>query len=135
MFESDTTLDRHICTSQGEKEVHVDEGEAGRNTVGHFIPYITHQLEPAKTHQSRAAGFSYRKLQNSWSNQTAGGTLHFEDTDLIHLDKTRPLNPYLNISIDGKLIPNHNDIWGDAVVSFVRDLIMISTLPVESSKK
>lgn len=131
LFETDTTLHRHICSRQGEKELLVDEGEAGRNTIGHFKPYLTHELRPAKTHKLRAAGFSYQMLQNSWSNQQAGGTLQFEDTDLVHLDKTRPLNPYLNITVDGALIPNHNDIWRDSVVSFIRDMIVISTLPVK----
>ena len=134
-FESDTTLTRHQCTEKGEKELLVDEGEAGRNTVGHFDPYLTHHLVLAKTKRLRSAEFSYRALQNTWANQKAGGTLHFEDTDLIHLDRTRPLNPYLNITVDGELIHNHNDIWGDAVISFVRDLIVISTLPVQPTKQ
>lgn len=135
MFESDTVLHRHECTSHGEKELLVDEGEASRNTVGHFAPYITHDLVPAKTKQLRGAAFTFQKLKNTWSNQIPGGTLHFEDTDLVHLDKTTPLNPYLNISVDGRLIPNHNDIWGDAVVSFIRDLIVVSTLPAGQVKK
>ena len=135
LFETDTTLHRYICTRGGKKELLVDEAEAGRNTVGHFAPYLTHELLPAKTHVSRAEGFSYQMLMNNWWSQQPGGTLHFEDTDLVHLDKTRPLNPYLNISVDGALIPNHNDIWGDAVVSFIRDMIVISTMPMEAQKK
>lgn len=134
-FETDTVLHRHECTSKGKKELLVDEGEASRNTVGHFAPYITHDLVPAKTRQVRSAAFSYKALKNTWATQKPGGTLHFEDVDLVHLDKTTPINPYLNVSVDGRLIPNHNDIWGDAVVSFIRDLIVISTLPVETPKQ
>ena len=48
---------------------------------------------------------------------------------LVHLGKTHPFNPYLNIRVDKRLIPNHNDIWGDEVIGFIRDLITVSTMP------
>ncbi|NNE63649.1 MAG: lipase [Gammaproteobacteria bacterium] len=133
LFESHTTLTRRQCTKQGVKELLVDEGEADRNTVGHFEPYLTHRLLPAKTKMTRSADFSYRQARNSWARQQQMGTLNFEDTDLIHLGKTRPLNPYLNVKVDSELISDHNDIWGDSVISFVRDLIIISTLPIEAA--
>ncbi|SDZ09096.1 esterase [Nitrosomonas sp. Nm33] len=131
IFETHTTLKRHHCTASGPKEIFIDEGEADRNTIGHFEPYLTHELVPATTKQLRGSDFSYRQLQNTWSKQTHEGTLHFEDVDLIHLGNTQPLNPYLNIYVDGKLIPDHNKIWGDSVISFIRDLIVLSSLPVK----
>ena len=112
----------------------VDEGEADRNTVGHFESYLSHHLIPAKTELTRTADFSYRQIRNSWADQKQAGTLHFEDTDLVHLGKTQPLNPYLNVKVDGDLISDHNDIWGDSILRFVRDLIIISTLPIEPTK-
>ena len=99
--------------------------------MGHFEPFLTHSLVPAATKQTRSADFSYRQMQNIWSKQSYGGSLHFEDVDLIHLGHTTPLNPYLNIQVDGELISDHNNIWGDSVISFVRDLIVLSTLPVQ----
>jgi len=131
LFESHTTLQRHYCAADGPKELFIDEGEADRNTVGHFEPFLTHSLVPAATKQTRSADFSYRQMQNIWSKQSYGGSLHFEDVDLIHLGHTTPLNPYLNIQVDGELISDHNNIWGDSVISFVRDLIVLSTLPVQ----
>lgn len=128
-FESHTTLKRHQCTANGPKELTVKEGKADRTTVGHFEPFLTHKLEPSTTKLLRSSDFNYRQLQTAWSRQTHEGTLHFENTNLIHLGKTRPLNPYLNIKVNKKLIPDHNDIWGDSVVSFIRDLIVLSTLP------
>ena len=118
-------------TQEGVKELLVDEGEADRNTVGHFEPYLTHHLVLAKSRLTRSADFSYRQTLSSWADQEQRGTLNFEDTDLIHLGKTRPLNPYLNVKVDGDLISGHNDIWGDSIIRFIRDMIIISTLPVE----
>ena len=64
-----------------------------------------------------------------WISQKSSGSLQLEYTELVNLGRTVPLNPYLNIQVDEALIGNHNDIWGDEVVSFIRDLIVVSTLP------
>lgn len=130
-FESHTTLKRHHCTADGPKDLYIKEGKADRNTVGHFEPYLTHKLVPSSTKLMRGSEFSYRQMQTDWSKQIHEGTFHFEETDLVHLGTSQPLNPYLNIQVDGKLIPDHNDIWGDSVISFIRDLIVLSTLPAK----
>ena len=132
-FESHVTLKRHDCTEQGAQSVFISEGQADRNTVGHFEPYLTHHLIQAGSAQTRGSDFNYRQLRNTWAKQKASSTISFNGTDLIHLGKTRPLNPYLNIKVDGDLIPDHNDIWGERVISFLRDLIVISTLPIEGN--
>ncbi len=132
LFESHTTLSRQQCTEEGARELLVDEGEADRKTVGHFKPYLTHHLVPAKSRSTiRSVDFSYRQALTAWFDQQQKGTLQFEDTDLVHLGKTRPRNPYLNITVDSDLISGHNDIWGDSIIRFIRDMIIISTLPVE----
>ena len=107
----------------------IAEGEADRHTVGHFRPYLTHRLVPSKTPETRSAKFNYRTLQNLWSQQKRSDSFVFDNTELIHLGTTVPNNPYLNIRVDRQLIKGHNDIWQDDIVSFLRDLIMISTTP------
>lgn len=131
-FETHTTLDRHNCTGIGKiNPMEIAEGEADRHTVGHFEPYLTHRLSPltTPTPEKRSTKFNYRALQNRWSQQKLSGSFTFENTQLIHLGKTVPNNPYLNIQVDRHLIKGHNDIWHDDIVSFLRDLIMISTIP------
>ncbi|MFA6052282.1 MAG: hypothetical protein WC762_06805 [Methylobacter sp.] len=78
--------------------------------------------------------FNYRGLQSLWSQQKMSGSFAFENTELIHLGKTVPNNPYLNIQVDQDLIEGHNDVWRDEIVSFLRDLIMISTTPGQSAQ-
>jgi hypothetical protein len=131
LFESHTTLERHDCEADGSKDIEIDEGDADRNTVGHFEPYLTHRLVPDSNSLTRGADFNYRDLQTVWSKQRYGNSLPFEGVDLVHLGHTQPLNPYLNIQVDGELISDHNDIWGDRVIGFIRDLIVLSTLPVK----
>lgn len=130
LFETHTTLDRHNCADiSKENPIEIVEGQADRNAVGHFEPYLTHRLNPLAAAEKRSVNFSYRDLQNRWSAQETPGTFGFENTELIHLGKTVPNNPYLNIQVDQHLIKGHNDIWHDDIVSFLRDLIMISTTP------
>jgi len=47
------------------------------------------------------------------------------------LDQSRGQLPAAADQVDGELISDHNDIWGDSVVGFIRDLIVLSTLPVQ----
>lgn len=129
-FETHTTLNRHNCAGIGKTNpMEIAEGKADRHTVGHFEPYLTHRLIPVTTPEKRSTNFNYRALQNLWSQQKMSGSFAFENTELMHLGKTVPNNPYLNIQVDPHLIKGHNDIWHDDIVNFLRDLIMISTTP------
>jgi hypothetical protein len=132
MFESHVSLDRHYCSkagSQGIVPMQIEEGEADRNTVGHFEPYLTHRLNPAPELAARSKDYQIKQIQTIWSQQASGNTLDFDGSQLIHFGRTTPLNPYLNIQVDEALINDHNDIWRPEVVAFIRDLIVISTTP------
>jgi len=127
LFDSHSTLDRHYCDTHGKQAMQLDEGEADRKSVGHFELYQTHKLMPAKKVLKRSANFNFQSLNETWQLLKPAQTMNFETVELQHLDRTRPKNPYLNIYVDKSLISDHNDIWGDEVVSFIRDLIVIST--------
>jgi len=128
LFETHDTLERHYCSEKGKQAMLLDEGEADRKTIGHFETFRTHRLLPAPEAVARSEEFDFQSLQQNWAKQKPAARLLFEAVELQHLDRTRPLNPYLNIYVDEELIGDHNDIWGDEIVSFVRDLIMISTM-------
>jgi len=128
LFETHSTLERHYCQDNKPIPMKIKEGEADRETIGHFKPYLTHTLKVVPDFKTT----ELKKLKTVWSQQAAGGSLDFEGCRLTHLNRTHPLNPYLNIKVDAELISDHNDIWGDEVVGFLRDLIAISTLPVEN---
>jgi len=136
LFESHLTLDRHYCSAPGRQQAtQIDEGSADRTTVGHFTPYQTHHLLPAEVLKARGSDYQVAQIQSAWSAQGFGDTLVFEGSRLESLGRTDPLNPYLNIKVDSELMIGHNDIWGEGIVSFVRDLIVISTTPGNSGTK
>jgi hypothetical protein len=130
LFESYEELNRQICTKDGKAKLTINEGEADRTAIGQFEPYRTHTLTPLQDKNLRKSDFNLRSLKTAWLDQGFGSQLDFEGVSLTHLGRTHPLNPYLNIYVDGSLIKNHGDIWGKEVIGFLRDLIIIATTPI-----
>jgi len=133
LFESHVDIQRHYCSKAGSGGVQpmtIKEGQADRHTVGHFESFQTHYLEPSPTFQSRKENYQIQQIQKDWSSQGYAATVQFEGTKLTNLGRSTPLNPYLNIKVNGKLIEDHNDIWKPEIIAFLRDLIVISTTPV-----
>jgi hypothetical protein len=130
LFENHRDLNRQICTKDGKAKLTINEGEADRTTIGHFKPYQTHKLTPLQDKNLRKSDFNFRSLKTAWLGQSFGSQLDFEYVSLTHLGRTHPLNPFLNIYVDGSLMKNHNDIWGKEVIGFLRDLIIMATTPI-----
>jgi hypothetical protein len=104
----------------------LDEGEADRNTVGHYLPLVSHHLTPLRG-QNAGQVASQPVIKNIWARQTSGGTTQFGRTLLTHLNKTVPRSPYLNIRVDKELMDGHNDIFRPEVGDFIDLLIQMST--------
>ncbi len=134
-FESHEDLNRHICTKDGKAKLTISESEADRTAIGHFKPYQTHTLTPLQDKNMRKSDFNFRSLKTAWSDQSYGSQLDFEGVSLTHLGRTRPLNPFLNIYVDGSLIKNHNDIWGKEIMGFLHDLIIMATTPISETSE
>jgi hypothetical protein len=127
VMETHQELPRYECTATGKAPVLLDEFAADKTAVGHFKPFQTHYMKPREQKSNLDQMQHLLSLQDQWESQTYNGTLEFSQIQLQHLGKTRPLNPYLNIYVDEKIIPNHNDIWDEQVVSFIQELFLIST--------
>jgi hypothetical protein len=82
-FETYNTIERNEC----KRSLTLDEGEADRNTVGHYLPLISHTLTPLDDEKVMQVA-SYANMKNIWSTQTSGGSTQFGSTVLTHLNKT-----------------------------------------------
>ncbi|MFL1501577.1 hypothetical protein ACI77J_11790 [Pseudomonas sp. O64] len=93
-------------------------------TVGHYQPYITHELYKA------APGHpDTQPLMKAWA---AGGQPSTRLTIAgLTLERTQlgDRNPYMNVSVSGDLIKNHNDIGEPQIIEFLKQMILLSTLP------
>ncbi|MDD1611560.1 MAG: esterase [Methylococcaceae bacterium] len=122
VFETHHDIERNDC----KRTLKLDEGEADRNTVGHYPPLITHTLTPLDKEKNLRVA-SYGNMKNIWSTQTPGGSTQYGSTVLTHLNKTNPQNPYLNIRVEEEIIADHNDVFNEKVMEFIRLLIELST--------
>jgi hypothetical protein len=127
VLETHQQLGRYECTETGMKPTQLDEFSADKTAVGHFKPFQTHLMKPRNKVSEANKVQQLLSLQEQWILQTYKGTLYFSQTKLEHLGKTTPLNPYLNIYVDGKIISGHNDIWNDKLFSFIQEMFLVST--------
>lgn len=92
--------------------------------VGHYQPYITHELYKAEPAQPDT-----RPLMKAWA---AGGQPSKRLTIAgLTLERTQlgDRNPYMNVSVNGDLIKNHNDIGEPQIIEFLKQMILLSTVP------
>ena len=122
VFETHHDVERKECKFS----LALEEGEADRNTVGHYLPLISHTLTPL-TNEKDLQLANYKNMKHIWSTQTPGNATQYGSTVLTHLNKTNPRNPYLNIRVDESIIADHNDIFNEKVMEFIRLLIGLST--------
>lgn len=127
VMETHQELSRYECTATGKVSTLLDEFAADKTAVGHFKPFQTHLMKPREQTSNLNQMQQLLSLQSQWESQTHNGTLEFSQIELKHLGKTTPLNPYLNIYVDGTIIADHNDVWGDELLSFIQELFLIST--------
>lgn len=134
-----TAFDSHRTVSRlnkgGGKEQEIDQGVADRNTVGHFEPYITHRLDPDASLQNAEMLQVLDSVRSGWAGDAPGSDIRFRGTVLKHLDKSVTRNPYLNIAVDKKIIPGHNEIYDPRVLDFLANLIMLSTTENEAASR
>lgn len=121
---------------------------ANRETVGHFEPYITHRL--IRTHKeqeekpaqqadlelkpgieaAKADLALSKSIKERWNDISSKNnwTLDFTGSQLRHLGKSQPLNPFYVVSVDKEIIDGHGGIWGPIFVDFMRQFILFSTI-------
>lgn len=121
-------------------EESIEEGESNVSAVGHFEPYRTHRLYPAKfvARGSTSALTSSESLRSallaasSWEDDRPSSKITFGDLILERTATSAGRNPNMVIYVDKQLIADHNDIDDERIIEFIKQLILISTLSKES---
>lgn len=117
----------------------ISQGDANVAAVGHFEPYRTHRLYPAKDAPrgatpalpSRESVRNALEAASAWERDEPGSKIAFADLTLERTPNSAGRNPELLIYVSGELIRDHNDIDDERVIEFVKELVLISTLPQE----
>ena len=122
--------------------------------VGHFEPYVSHELEyaedeglgepeptsrpecgcpylvPAAEVRLRTAE-AMRTLESMWTGEPppSGWALELPGSVLRHNGRFGPLNPYLVVRVDNEIISAHNQIYRPRFIDFLRYFIAWTTAP------
>ncbi|MGR8931627.1 MAG: esterase [Gammaproteobacteria bacterium] len=122
LFETHNDVQRNDCGYSTE----LDEGKADRRTIGHYLPMISHTLDPLAENENLKVA-RHDNVSNLWRTQESGDSTIYGSVVLTHLNKTAPKNPYLNIRVNKEIIGDHNDVFNEKVMAFIRLLITLST--------
>jgi hypothetical protein len=130
------------------------EKRADVQAVGHFEPYVSHELEyaedeglgepeptsrpecgcpylvPAAEVRGRTAR-AMGTLESMWTGEPPppGWALEFPGSVLRHNGRFGPLNPYLVVRVDNEIISAHNQIYRPRFIDFLRYFIAWTTAP------
>jgi hypothetical protein len=131
-FEKERTETRDNPISHARESI--DERQANMKSVGHFDAYRTHYLSAAANSNAAAvAGLSAHERARTvlgagqdWEDDQPGSSIDFPGSVLQRTSNSAGRNPYLNVWVDGALIPSHDAIWDPRVQSFIGHLIFVS---------
>ena len=135
LFENDRNIKRMNKTSRREETIL--EGEANITAIGHFHPYQTHKLYPSSELPAETAALlsssesvrSAYAVRCAWEQDKPGSMIPIAGLTLERSGTSAGRNPYLVIKVDKRLITGHNDIDEDHIIEFLKQFILMSTLP------
>ena len=129
LFEKEKRIAR-LNAVTGEMEV-IKEGSANVTAVGHYSPYRTHRLEAAETSldgaSPRAAARLFSRVSTAWESDTPGSRIEFDGSVLRRAESSAGRNPYLVVQVDKDLIRDHNHLDDPRIISFIQQLVLISS--------
>ena len=114
--------------AQTEKWEEIDQNQANVTAVGHFEPYWTHCLRKAPAVERTAL-----QAGADWIQDRAGNSIAFDGSVLTRTPDSAGQNPYLVVNVEEKLIPNHNDISSPEIIEFIKQMIVISSIPEQQA--
>jgi hypothetical protein len=125
----------------------IDEEDANTTAVGHFGPYITHDLRAGPCPNQRSEGQDtrttvgdpavamlqgYDERSRAWEEDKPGSNIEFKEhytSCLKRNDSTAGRNPNMDVRVDGEIIKNHGDVDNPRMIEFIKQLILLSSQP------
>lgn len=118
-------------------ESHVSPEQRRRNVtaLGHYPPFLTHDLDLLADAGAAPAYRSLREVGCAWQDFQSGQTPTWS-LGGVALSRRPPMqqgsqqrNPFYNVAVDGGLIANHSEIWGERFSEFLYRFVAVQSLP------
>jgi hypothetical protein len=131
-----------------EKNRNPEQKQANRTAVGWFEPFVTHDLIYNTNAEALAGGNStfnpqtkqhelhgpdqllasinnvHVQRQKWHPNNTKAATYYFDDSILKPRTNFRPGDPFLIVSVDKKIMKDHDDITNPVLINFLEEYIL-----------
>jgi hypothetical protein len=142
-----------------EKNRNEEQKLANRQAVGWFQPFITHDLVYNTNSEAMASGNStfnpgtkkhelhgpdklvasmnnvHEQRQKWHPNNTKAATYYFDDSILKPRANFRPGDPILIVSVDKKIMKDHDDITNPVLINFLEEYILFCQSDVQDHSK
>lgn len=123
------------------KDRHFSQYAMDHKALGHYKPYITHELYIEKNKpQRRESNYDYwltKAIKERKKHDPNGEkwTYTFESgLTLKHMGRSAAANPYYIVKVDGDIIPDHNNIFDDRLIQFFKELITPVLIDIPTQK-
>lgn len=117
---------RYMKAQLGKEQVLINQNSAARTAVGHYSPYTNYRLqasnEKMSTQNNQVSAAVYAEKQ--W--QQGLESIQFSTARLIRKPNQIEREPYLVVSVEPSLIPNHNDFSQVEFETFLHEFILMS---------
>lgn len=126
----ETYRDIDILRKNGE-QISVSQRKLDTTAIGHEEIFFTHELKNNTLSLSQKGKLTddecniMRDFRNGWVTKKKEYMLG--DVILKSTTQYAPKTPYLVIKVDKEIIPDHNEIYANQVLNFMRRLVVIST--------
>lgn len=127
-FEQERAVIRENAISHQAKKF--DQRQMNVKAVGHYDGFRTHDLKASDGQGVKLSGAQRARsavsVASEWENDAPGRSIQLPGSILQRTAQSAGRNPYLMIRVDGKLIPNHDDITDPRVLEFISHMILLS---------
>jgi hypothetical protein len=118
-------------------ESHVSPEQRSQNltALGHYPPFLTHDLEVLPGPGVDSAYRDLREIGCAWQDFQSGKTQTWSLGGVALSRRPRmrqgsqQRNPFYNVAVDGRLIANHSEIWGQPFSEFLYRFVAVQSLP------
>lgn len=129
---------RRMSTLFGKKASPASPNQHRQNVtaLGHYEPFWTHELVAPPSSSNASLTTAPPTLSSAlcgWQNYQSGrsdtwdlGEVQFSRLEKMRVEGQRQ-NPYMVVTVDGKVIAGHSDIWGERFSEFLYKFVAVQS--------